>query len=178
AGSTPRLPRAGRRPKSRGVSVLRWHGERDASVERALSLGRGALEGVGPSVSAVVVSAAMRGDARVLGAYQRAEDAVASRAPTLRRATGGPAVVAGEGVLYLALALRDASTLMECPRDRVLNRNVRAVLGALRRLRANAHYFGRELVSVERRPAGLLGWTRTSRGAVLLEVFLGVERGF
>lgn len=123
-----------------------------------------------------MVAAELTGEARVLGAHQRAEDAVVTAAPILRRETGGPAVVAGAGVLYLALALSHASALMACPRDRVLNRNVRAILGALRRLHGDAHYFGREWISLNRRPAGLVAWTRRASGEVLLEVFLGAER--
>jgi hypothetical protein len=162
------------------MTVVLWHAEERASVERALDLGRGALAGVGPSSDVIVVAAALEGDARVAGAYQRLEDAVRVRdgVPVLRRETGGPAVVAGEGLVYLALALRDASTLMPCPRDRVLNRNVRPILGALRRIGASAHYFGREFVSVEKRPLGLVAWTRRAGGAVLLESVLGIDRPY
>ena len=147
-------------------------------MERALELGRGALGAVGRATSAAVVGAELAGDARVLGAYQRREDALVTQAPVLRRETGGPAVVAGEGVTYLALALRDASALMACPRDRVLNRNVRPFLAALRRFHGAAHYFGREWISLDKRPVGLVAWTRRPSGAVLLEAFLGVARTF
>ena len=160
------------------MTLLRWHAESDVAVERALDLGRGALGAVGPALSAAVVGAALAGDARVIGAYQRREDALVTDAPVLRRETGGPAVVAGEGVLYLALALRHASALMACPRDRILNRNVRAFLSALRRFHGDAHYFGREWISLDRRPAGLVAWTRRPSGAVLLEAFFGAERSY
>lgn len=160
------------------MAVLRWHAESHASVERALDLGRGALHLVGSRVRVAVATAELSGDARVIGAYQRPQDAIVSQVPIFRRETGGPAVVAGEGILYLALALSDASALMLCPRDRVLNRNVRPILGALRRLGGSAHYFGREWISLERRPAGLVAWTRQPGGAVLLETFLGAERPY
>jgi hypothetical protein len=162
------------------VSELAWWAESEVDVERALELGRGAWRGVDASIPVRVVVAGLRGDARVLGAHQHAEDAlsasVRAETPMLRRATGGPAAVMGEGVCYAALALADASALLECPRDRVLNRNVRPFLGALRKLGAAAHYFGREALSLDRRPAGLLGWTRAPSGAVLVELGLGVER--
>lgn len=160
------------------MALLRWHAESNVPVERALELGRGALGVVGRATRSAVVAADLAGDARVLGAYQRREDALVTKAPVLRRATGGPAVVAGEGVMYLALALSDASALMACPRDRVLNRNVRPFLAALRRFHGAAHYFGREWISLDKRPAGLVAWTRQPSGAVLLEAFLGVGRTF
>ncbi len=159
------------------MDALRWRAEEGVSVSHALAMGRGLLTGDAPVRLYV---AAPAGDARVLGAYQRREDALAAdvSAPVFRRATGGPAAVLGEGVLYLALGLNDASALMECPKERVLNRNVRPLLSALRRLGGAAHYFGREHLSLDRRPAGLVAWTRTRGGAVLLELFLGASRSF
>ncbi len=162
------------------AAELRWSAEEGVSLERALGVGRALLAGAA-AAEVAIYAASSNGDGRVLGAYQRREDALIERADgpaILRRATGGPTAVAGEGVLYLALALDDASALMQCPRDRVLNRNVRPILAALRRLGGAAHYFGREHVSLDRRPAGLVAWTRAPSGAVLLELFLGATRSF
>lgn len=166
---------------SRGVSgTMQWGVERSVPVARALARGRGAWAAAGASARAVLYAAGLSGEGRALGAHQYDADALSTdvreRLPVHRRATGGPVAVAGEGVVYVALALADASVLMECPRDRVLNRNVRPMLAALRRLGGAAHYFGREALSLDRRPAGLLGWTRDPAGAVLVELFLGVER--
>jgi hypothetical protein len=156
-----------------------WHAETDVEVARAIAMGRAAQTGTTDAMPIAIYAASMQGDARVLGAFQRKEDALAGdHANVQRRTTGGPLVVAGEGTLYLALALRRADSLMECPRDRVLNRNVRPILAALRALGANAHYFGRDFVSVDRRPAGFLGWARERDGAVLVEVVLGATRSF
>jgi hypothetical protein len=161
------------------VSSLAVCDEAGASVERALGCGRAALElAQSGAETAVLYAAALEGHARVLGAWQRREDAVRTTLPVCRRKTGGPACVGGEGIVYVAIAMQHASVFMECPRDRVLNRNVRGLLAALRELRASAHYFGREVVSVDRSPAGLLGWTRARDGAVLFEVFLGASRSF
>jgi lipoate-protein ligase A len=167
-------------PTAVTVNELRFGAEEGVAIERALSLGRAAWAEVGPGAPVWVYAASLAGDARAIGAYQHDEDALAQAVresiPLHRRATGGPAAVMGEGVLYAALALADASALMECPRDRVLNRNVRPFLAAMRKLGGAAHYFGREALSLDRRPAGLLGWTRASDGAVLIELVLGVER--
>lgn len=125
--------------------------------------------------------AALTGAGIALGAHQRAVQAVhLSRAresgvSVLRRASGGPTMHAGDGVVYLALGLRTASTLLECPRDRVLNRNVRGLLAGLSAGGVAAHYFGREFVSLARRPAVGCHWTRDAAGHVLLEFFLGVS---
>ncbi len=162
------------------MASVGWHAEEGVEVERALSLGRSALASVSTASPVLVYVASLAGEARVLGAYQREEDALApaARASVHRRVTGGPAVIGGEGITYAALALARAGALMECPRERVLNRNVRPFLAALRQLGASAHYFGREFVSVDRRPAALVAWTREPSGAVLIEVVLGVERPF
>jgi hypothetical protein len=55
----------------------------------------------------------------------------------------------------------------------LLNRNVRPFLRAFTRAGAMAHYFGREWISLRKRPAALLGFDVTRSGAVLIEVFLG-----
>jgi hypothetical protein len=156
-----------------------WHAEADVEVARAIAMGRAVQTGTSEAMPIAIYAASMCGDARLLGAFQRLADALAGEhAGVHRRTTGGPLVVAGEGTLYLALGLVRADALMECPRDRVLNRNVRPILAALRALGGNAHYFGRDFVSIERRPAGFLGWAREPDGRVLVELVLGVDRSF
>src|ERR1700712_317353 len=70
-----------------------------------------------------------------------------SEAP-LRRQTGGATVRVGAGISYVALALRDRSTLMACPPGRLLNRNVRGVLQGLRLTGVATNYFGRDFLSL------------------------------
>jgi hypothetical protein len=124
--------------------------------------------------------AVLTGAGLALGAHQRAAQAVRlshareASVSVVRRASGGPTMRAGDGVVYLALGLRTASTLLECPRDRVLNRNVRGLLAGLSAGGVAAHYFGREFVSLARRPAVGCHWSRDAHGHVLLEFFLGV----
>lgn len=120
------------------------------------------------------------GDALLLGRWQRSEDTLGGGfdGPVARRRTGGPACRIGEGLLYVGVALRHRSVLMETPKHRILNRTVRPLLAALRRLHFSAHYFGRDVVSVDRRPAGLIAWAYTEEGRVLFEAFLGLDRPF
>jgi hypothetical protein len=119
----------------------------------------------------------------VLGAYQHAGHALRPEAfeaialPVVRRRSGGAAVFCAPGVLYVALALRDASVLMACPPGRILNRNVRGMLAGLRTLAVPAHYFGRDFVSVANDPCVYVGWDEHADG-VLLEFFVGVETAF
>jgi lipoate-protein ligase A len=120
----------------------------------------------------------------VLGAYQHAGHALRPEAfeaialPVVHRRTGGAAVFCAPGVLYVALALHDASVLMACPPGRILNRNVRGMLAGLRTLSVPAHYFGRDFVSVNGDPCVYVGWDEDAGGRVLLEFFVGVETVF
>lgn len=119
-----------------------------------------------------------------LGAYQHAGHALrpepfeAIALPVVRRQSGGAAVFCAPGVLYVALALNDASVLMGCPPGRILNRNVRGMLAGLRTLSVPAHYFGRDFVSVAGDPCVYVGWDEDAASRVLLEFFVGVETTF
>ncbi len=165
---------------------LRWIWEDEVEPERALSTGAVLLEAVteAGSAPAVLYGAGLVGDAVALGLWQRGADAVNGEAAegagvrVLRRSTGGPTAWAGDGVVYVALCLRHASVFTSCPPDRVLNRNVRGVLGGLGLSGSPAHYFGREWLSVARRPVALVGWDRLRDGRVLLELFIARERSF
>lgn len=165
---------------SREVSVFHITGSIDA--QRALREGAffsaRAFEKDGPTSAFYV--AELTGQAISLGHYQRAEIALHPRAHdrAVRRVTGGSAVAAGAGIVYVAVGLRDASVFLECPKARVLNRNVRGLLVGLTSAGAGTHYFGRDFVSVERRPAIYVAWTRTPEQHVLLEFFVSANASF
>ncbi|MEM9195449.1 MAG: hypothetical protein AAGF12_40135 [Myxococcota bacterium] len=163
---------------------IRWIIETDATPVRALATGHYLFDRVRDEGAPVILyGASIKGDALVLGRHQRADDAVHATAledrglRAIRRQSGGPAAMLGRGIVYVALCLRHGSVLTDCPRDRLLNRNVRGVLGGLALTGLQAHYFGRQWISVSRRPAGLVGWDRND-GAVLLEFFIGASRNF
>jgi hypothetical protein len=142
-----------------------------AALERAAAMGT-ALDAAHP---VGMYGATLRGNAWLLGAHQHAGQVLpAGGAPAavLRRNTGGVAVRAGEGVTYVALALRDRASIMPCPRARILNRNVRGALQGLRQAGITAHYFGRDFLSIDARPAAYVGWAARSDGRVVLEFFV------
>ena len=165
---------------------LRWIAETEVEPALALATGAVLLDSVAEpgSPAAVLYGASLTGKAMALGRWQRAEDALdleavrESDVEVVRRSTGGPTASAGRGILYVALCLRHASAFMTCPPDRVLNRNVRGVLGGLSLSGIPAHYFGREWLSVARRPAAYVGWDRLPDGRVMLEFFIAVSRPF
>ena len=160
----------------------------EAAVAPGQALARGAAAGAsvldpgGPPVA--LYGAGLEGDAVIAGAWQRVSEAIRTDAARthgveiLRRTTGGPAVAAGTGIVYVALALRTAGALLECPPDRVLNRNVRGALVGLSRGGVPVMYGGREFLSAGGRPVALVGWDRSAEGRVLVEMFVASARTF
>jgi len=153
-------------------------------VTLALRHARALCDLLTDATPAVVYGAPLTGSALTLGAYQR-EAFVVSRAagtdrPTeiVRRQTGGGAVVGGEGVFYFAVALETASTLMDCPPGRILNRNVRGMLQGFRLLGVPAHYFGRDFVSLVTRAGAHIAWHERDDGRVLFEAFISASRSY
>lgn len=126
--------------------------------------------------------AALSGEALLLGAHQRAADALSptgrAQKAVLRRPSGGVTLRGGEGVLYVALGLHERNALMTCPKLRILNRNVRGALAGLRLAGVAAHYFGRDFVSVEAQPAAFVGWDAREDGRVLLEFFVAERESY
>lgn len=143
----------------------------------AFARARAVWEGVAEGRPAALYVAELTGDGVALGAWQLAGQALSTGVPAgvARRWTGGVAARACAGVTYAALCLRDASVLMACPPGRILNRNVRGTLTALRALKLPAHYFGRDFVSVDGRPGALLGWDEAEDGRVMVELLLSVD---
>jgi hypothetical protein len=162
----------------------RLHIEAPLPAAEALARGLSLLESLDSSRPFLLYGAPLEGAAVALGAYQHAPHALRAAAfeaialPVLRRQTGGAAVWCGEGVLYGALGLSNASLLMACPPGRILNRNVRGLLAGLRALHAPAHYFGRDFVSLGAEPVAYVGWDQAVDGRVLLEFFVALETPF
>jgi hypothetical protein len=157
-------------------------GEGERGLAEALALGPALLARAEAERVPSLIASVVRGPAVVLGAAQRAGrvlrlDACAARGtPVLRRVTSGPAAYVGERAILWTLALPHVAALVPDATARtLLNRNVRGFLRGLSRAGATAHYFGREWVSVRRRPAALLGFEVSPGGAVLLEVIAGVD---
>ncbi len=166
------------------MTHARTHCDQPLPAAEALARGYSLLEAVGAERPVLLYAAPLQGAAVVLGAYQHAGHALRPEAfdalalPVLRRRSGGAAGWAAQGVLYLALGLREASTLMACPPGRILNRNVRGMLAGLRARGVAAHYFGRDFVAFGTEPGIYLGWDEHGSGRVLLEAFVALETAF
>lgn len=118
------------------------------------------------------------GDARVLGAYQRAAG-MTDALPLVRRGSGGPDVVMGPGTIHVALALSAPDALEPCDPKRIVNRAVRPLLRALTKTARLTHYFGRDWVSVMHRPAAWVGFAHDSTtGRALFEAFVALRVPF
>jgi hypothetical protein len=154
--------------------------EQDVRPDRALAVGAALVQTLSSEQPVALYGATLQGAALVLGRYQRLTQALPSEVhphlPVLRRASGGSTVHAGDGISYLALALHDRSALMNCPAQRLLNRNVRGALQGLRLAGVPANYFGRDFLSFEARPAVYVGWDADEAGHALLEFFVSDSR--
>lgn len=128
---------------------------------------------------AELVVASLAGEGTVYGATQRACDAPAAPGERWSRSSGGHAVRAGEGTLYVGLALARPGALVACEPPRLFNRYVRPVLKALGRSGALAHYFDRDWISVGHRPVAALGLAHDAGSQrALVEVFVALTRPF
>ena len=126
--------------------------------------------------------------ALALGAFQRARAAVADTAtpadaiaaiPRARRGSGGPAVIVAPGTVHVALLLARTDALTDCDAPRLVNRYVRPLLQALTRAGFLAHYFGRDWISVARRPAAWIGFAHdASTGCAVVEAFVATRTSF
>jgi hypothetical protein len=156
---------------------------KDRSVPDALALSQTLLAHANRQGTAVLAASIVTGPVVILGAMQRAGRVVDVHAckeagvRVLRRTTTGTAAWMGGTGLVLALALPHVASIATDATDRtLLNRNVRPFLRAFTRVGAMAHYFGREWISLRKRPAALLGFDVTRKGAVLIEMLVGLDQ--
>lgn len=120
----------------------------------------------------------LAGDALVLGAFQRRAE-VETSLPVFRRGSGGHAVRAGDGVLFVHLALAHPAALFDCDAERLLNRYVRPILAALTKVVAPARYFGRDWIAMHHRPVAFLGFGHdATSGRASIDAFVGVSRPY
>jgi len=116
-----------------------------------------------------------------LGAFQRAASAVkAPPCPVTRRLSGGPTLFLAPGALHLALFLPSPSSLVpDADVPRLLNRHLRPLLRALRRLGLPAMYPGRDWIAVAHRPAVWVGFAHHGASdACCVEAFLPLDQPF
>lgn len=145
------------------------------AVQQAVERGAVLPEHVSPESPVALYAATLTGDALCLGRYQHEAQVLGDASGTKnwwRRSTGGAALRAGEGVTYVALALHDRSSLLQCPAGRLLNRNVRGVLTGLRHAGLQINYFGRDFLSHGNEPVSYVAWDLRETGQLLLELFV------
>jgi hypothetical protein len=122
------------------------------------------------------------GESVVLGRYQSADSAVDRDVcvrrdlPLLRRLSGGTTALLGEDRLYLALVLPDRGRPLECEPRQFLQRYGAGLIRGLVQAGLKARYFGKDLVSVEDRPLGLMSFELAPEGTALLEAIVGLRR--
>lgn len=161
-----------------GLAVFREH---ELSVELASALSRSSL--VRPLVAGAELGVfALTGRGTVLGAFQRACELAprakdeAGASVVLRRASGGAAIAASDGVVWVQLALARPAALVPCSAPQIVNRYVRPLLRALTRLGATSSYFGRDWLSTGHRPTAWVGFAHErATGRSLFEAFVPVR---
>lgn len=154
---------------------------RQCTLASALAAGRSALGWVEAEQRPALVSAAVSGDALVLGRLQR-ERTLRERSPARfdsaieRRATTGTEAQISGAALYHALALPRVDALFPDASARtLLNRNLRALLRGYTAASVPLRYFGTEVLALLGHPVALVGYDRLASGAVLIEVLLGLD---
>ncbi|WP_394835324.1 hypothetical protein LVJ94_00165 [Pendulispora rubella] len=115
-------------------------------------------------------------DLVVLGAFQRRTD---TGMRCVRRTSGGAAVEVGRGTLHVLLTLEHPAALVPCDALRLVNRYVRPLLAALTKLGQKASYFGRDWISMAKRPIAQVGFAHeASTGRAAFEAFVAVSTPF
>lgn len=150
------------------------------TADDALSLGARALAWSEQSGWPALISAAFETRALVLGKLQR-EDTLRERSPAAfevvkRRATSGTEAWLEGQIVYHALALPQVDALYADASARtLLNRNLRAILRGYTVAGVPLRYFGTEVLALLGHPVALVGYDQSEGGAVLIEVFIGLQ---
>ena len=140
---------------------------RSGTMAEALARARHARAVVRAGSERALVVAQIEDDGPVLGRFS------SEQGP--RRQTGGPTWHLRPGVTFVHLSLAHPSVLLATPPDKILNRNVRPLLAALRKTGALAMYGGRDFLLVDGEIVGLLGWARGRAGEVVIEAAITTE---
>jgi len=153
----------------------------ETDLDGALGLGARALAWTEAEGRPLLASASFTTEALVLGSLQREEtlrgrsDARFDQRVVRRRTSGSEAQLKGAG-LYHALALPRVDALFSDASARtLLNRNLRAVMRGYAAAGVPFRYFGTEVLAVLGHPVALVGYDQVASGAVLIELFIGLE---
>jgi lipoate-protein ligase A len=124
----------------------------------------------------------LQGEGLSLGRYHLAPPPVGGETVRCwRRHSGGRGFPAGEGFLGVSLTLAHRSALVAADRlalapEQVMNRYVRGILAGLQRVNVPAVYPGRDLVTVDGRPLGMVAFEVDGAGALLFEAIIANRR--
>lgn len=117
-----------------------------------------------------------------LGAFQRVASALrtGTTLPRSRRFSGGPALFLSPGTLVARLSLPSCTALVpDADPPRLVNRHVRPLLQALRRLGFSASYPGRDWVAVQHIPLAWIGFAHhAASGVCAVEFVLPYDEPF
>lgn len=149
---------------------------------QAVAIARMTLTSARDRSCAFLCTYALAGDVLALGRYHVAPP-TAGDVRLLRRSTGGRPAPLGEGFVAMALALPHGRDLVRndptsVTPERLLNRAVRGLLGALESLGIAAYYPGRDVVTVDGRTIAGLGIDVAHDGSVLVEAAVALGRSF
>lgn len=144
------------------------HGVSPASVAHASYTLFNEAQDITLSVASVAGAGVVRG---AFESNRRAE------LPTYRRASGGRSARLTDGSMYCAFFLpRPEQAAPDVNAGNLLNRLLRPLLKALSGMGALAHYFGRDWVAIDKRPAVTVAFAHErNTGRTLIEAFLGVS---
>jgi len=117
------------------------------------------------------------GEVVSIGRWQLAPASAADAGVTLvRRHSGGRAAAFGTGFVGVTLVLPTRGALVDSAAplrpEQVMNRYVRGILAGLERHGVPALYPGRDTITAGRRQLGVVAFTETRTGAVLVEAIL------
>ena len=120
------------------------------------------------------------GEAVSIGRWQLAPEPAAAGVALMRRHSGGRAAAFGTGFAGVNLILPARGALLEpgtppLRPEQVMNRYVRGILAGLEGQGVPALYPGRDTITARRRQLGVVSFTETRTGAVLVEAIVATS---
>ena len=179
-----------------GLEIVRGADERSAA--EVASWSRSSLDAPLEHDARLWVTA-IRDHASLAGAFQRVRPEMAEALPrdgwapdgarrggahesacaVFRRGSGGPTVRVGPRTIHVALALARPGALVAANEGQIVNRAVRPLLRGLSRAGHLAAFFGRDWVSVAKRPAAWVGFAHdAATRRTVFEAYVAVEYPF
>ncbi len=148
---------------------------RPGTVAEVLARARHARASVQRGVERALVAARIEDERVVLGRFASEPTEPLRGQGPLRRQSGGPPWHLRAGATFVHLSLAHRSALMATPKDKLLNRNLRPMLQALRKTGALAMYGGRDFLLVDGDIVALVAWAAGAAGEVVIEAAIASD---